>query len=164
MTAENRRKEFADALKEVAAAQRAEVAETQRRQQPPRRTGTHPATVVVGILAACVMGWLWIARPAAVFAPDTTAPLTPVAAEARGRFALYLERARIEAFQRTNGRLPKSLAEAGPVEDAVSFRLTAQGGYLLETGGALPPLQLTDRMNSDSFLGTAAVASPRRPQ
>ncbi|MBL0177981.1 MAG: hypothetical protein IPP98_02500 [Gemmatimonadetes bacterium] len=163
MTPENRRKDLADALHAVAEAQRAEAAETQRRQQPPRRTGTQPATIFIGILAACVLGWLWTARPAAIFAPELTAPLTPAAAEARSRFALYLERARVDAYRRSVGRLPSSLEQAGPVEDSVTFRIT-DGGYVLERRASGALMQLTDQMNSDSFLGTAAVAPPRKPQ
>ena len=159
----DRRRELADALQAVTEAQRAEAAETQRRQQPPRQTGTHPATVFAGILAAAVLGWLWIARPAAVFAPDLTAPLTPAAAEARSRFALYLERARVDAYRQSNGRLPSSLEQAGPVEDSVTLRIT-DGGYVLESRASGALMQLTDQMNSDSFLGTAAVAPPRKPQ
>ena len=162
MTQENRRKDLVEALQAVADSQRAEAAETQRRQQPPPRNGTHPATIFIGILAACVLGWLWIARPAAVFAPDPAAPLTPAAAEARTRFALYLERSRVDAYRRSNGRLPTSLEQAGSVEEDVTFRVTDGGGYVLESRASGTLLQLTDRMNSDSFLGTAAVAPPRQ--
>ena len=109
-----------------------------------------------------MLGWLWIARPAAVFAPDPAAPLTPAAAEARTRFALYLERARVDAYRQSNGRLPTSLEQAGSVEEDVTFRVTDGGGYVLESRASGTLLQLTDRMNSDSFLGTAAVAPPRQ--
>jgi hypothetical protein len=163
MTPENRRKELADALQAVAEAQRAEAVESQRRRRAPRRAGTHPAVVVAAAAAAGVLVWLWVARPAAIFAPEPAAPLTPAAAAARGRFALYLERARIDAYFHANGRLPRSLAEAGPVEDSVTFRVIQGGGYVLERRASGVLLQLTDRMNSDSFLGTAAVAPPRRP-
>ena len=48
------------------------------------------------------------------------------------------------------------------MEEDVTFRVTDGGGYVLESRASGTLLQLTDRMNSDSFLGTAAVAPPRQ--
>lgn len=163
MSQSDRRRELAEALQEVAEAQRADADEARRRQKARRPEGTRPATIAVGLAAAGLLAWIWVARPAAVFAPGTPAPLSPAAAEERARVALYLERSRIEDYRRTRGRLPTSLADAGAVETGVSYR-RADTGYLLEATPGRITLQLTDRMNSDSFLGEAAtVGGARRP-
>ncbi len=113
MSQSDRRRELAEALQEVAEAQRADADEARRRQKARRPEGTRPATIAVGLAAAGLLAWIWVARPAAVFAPGTPAPLSPAAAEERARVALYLERSRIEDYRRTRGRLPTSLADAG---------------------------------------------------
>lgn len=163
MSQSDRRRELAEALQEVAEAQRAEADEARRRQKsgvgPGDPTGHHRG----GSRGGRAAGMDLVARPAAVFAPGTPAPLSPAAAEERARVALYLERSRIEDYRRTRGRLPRSLADAGAVEAGVSYRRT-DTGYLLEATPGRITLQLTDRMNSDSFLGEAAtVGGARRP-
>lgn len=154
MGEQDRRQQLADVLKEVAESQRAAEEEMRRRQRRPRRDGTRPITLAVGLLAAGLLAWLWIARPAAIFAPGTPAPLSPAAAEERARIALYLERTRIEDFRRSRGRLPASLEEAGTVEAGVTY-FPDGTGYRLEAKPGRLTLLLTDRMDSDSFLGEA---------
>lgn len=162
MSTDDSRRDLAEALLQVAESQRATAAED-RRRHPPKPHGTPVRQLVVAGIAATILAWLWLVRPAVVFGPDVPPPLSAEAAEARARVALYLERSRIEDYRRSHGRLPASLADAGPVEVGVRYRQT-EGGFLLEATAGGTALRLTDRMNSDSFVGDAASASPtRRP-
>lgn len=162
MSSEDSRRDLADALLQVTEQQRQSAADARRpRPEPP--SGTPLRTVLVATLAAAVLAWLWIAQPAAVFAPNQPPPLGPAEAEARARLALYLERVRIEDYRRSTGRLPAALADAGAVEAGVTYR-QVEGGFVLESNAGPAPLQLTNRMNSDSFLGNAvSPGGPRGP-
>jgi hypothetical protein len=117
--------------------------------------------VVVAVLAWGVLAWLWIARPAMIFGAGRTAKaMTESERDAFVRYSLYLEKARVEDFRRLNGRLPTSLAEAGPTEDGVTLATTSDG-YVLEGTASGTTLRLTERMNADSFLGDATGRLPR---
>jgi hypothetical protein len=107
-----------------------------------------------------LLAWLWIAQPAAVFAPGSPAFLSADQREAIARFALYLERARVEQFVADRGRLLATLAEAGEVEDGVQYRSQGQD-YTLEIRDGAIQLQLTNRMHADSFLGDALGRIPK---
>ena len=60
-----------------------------------------------------VLAWMWIAKPAMIFDVADSAPTMSAAQiDATARFALYLEKSRVDAYAKTHGRLP---AQGGEV-------------------------------------------------
>jgi hypothetical protein len=108
--------------------------------------------VVMLLLVWVALGFVWITRPAWVFGPKPRAAAAPAVEEAEVRYALYLMRARVDAYVRQQGRAPSSLQHVGRVERGVTLRGTT-GGYVLEGRRGATLLQLTSTMNADSFLG-----------
>ena len=110
--------------------------------------------VAILMLTWAAIAYIWLARPAFVFGPTAVAVQPPAVREASLRFALYLERRRIDAYTAANGRLPASLADAGPVESGVTFERN-DAGYVLVGHRDDLTLTLTSAMNADSFLGSS---------
>jgi hypothetical protein len=123
-----------------------------RRDREKRRNPAYAwATVLVG---GALLAYLWTARPAWVFVTAEAPAMTAEEEEATLRFALYLERNRIDAFQQREGRLPTSLDEAGPVETGVDY-LREGSSFALEGRRGALQLRLSAAMDSDSFLGSS---------
>ncbi len=91
-----------------------------------------------------------------------TAVITPtfLPEEPEARYALYLERARVDQYVADSGRFPPTLAEAGEVEPGVVYR-SSGADYTLEAKDGAIELILSNRMNADSFLGDALVRIPK---
>jgi hypothetical protein len=146
-----RRQKLEEALRDAVQQRNLSPAEarTARRGDRARNPGVTIALVLVGW--GCI-AWIWLARPAFLFGPTDPPPPSAEVREARLRFAMFLERSRVEAFVQRRGRLPTTLAEAGPVEAGVSYDRTSSGYALHGTRDSLS-LLLTSAMNPDSFLG-----------
>lgn len=111
-----------------------------------------PMVLLLGALTA-ILAWAWIARPAVIFGgPPAPIVLSPARAEAQARYALFLERARVDAYRRSHGRNPDQLADAGPVEDGVTYTMSGQG-FMLERTANGKVLRLDHAIRPDSFLG-----------
>lgn len=156
MSQHDGQEELASALKAVLddraqddAARRRERAEA----KTPRARPQGPLLVVM-LAALAATAWIWTVRPEAIFGPGTLPPRTAEAREAKARFALYLQHARVHSYVAAHGRPPASLAEAGPVEDGVTLA-TSPGGWSVQGEANGTTLVLTDRMAADSFLGNA---------
>ncbi len=80
--------------------------------------------------------------------------LAPEEVEAKARYALYLERGRVDSYLAKTGALPKSLGDAGSVENGVNYRRGVHD-YILETNVQGTTLRMTSVMSADSFLGTS---------
>lgn len=117
------------------------------RSNPRQRT-----LILVMLLVWSMIGWIWATRPAFLFGEGTTAMAEPAHAEASLRFAMFLERGRVDAYVRRHGRLPTNLAEAGATEDGVSLVPTSDGYELTGRRSGIS-LRLNSRMDADSFLG-----------
>jgi hypothetical protein len=152
------RQELADALQAVVDERNAGTQSTGR--VPTRPPAAQHKLLGVGAAGAVLLAWLWIARPAAVFDPAGEAFLSADQREAIARYALYLERARVDAFVADSGHLPPRLADAGEVEADVVYR-TDGANFALEFKKGAILLRLDNRMNADSFLGDALVRIPR---
>ena len=153
------RRDLAEALSEVVAERTAvEAADRVARSAPPAaRRSVWPVLVVVW----AALAWAWIARPAAIFGPEVPRRLTAAEMDALARNALYLQRARVERFRADSGHLPGVLSEAGEVEEGVTYVVTPPDFVLITRAGSAQALQLTSRMNADSFLGDALGRLPR---
>ncbi len=155
--------ELRDALRDVIDYTRQEESE-RRAAQVAHRERSQRQTPLLLLLVALMgtLAWIWIARPASVFgAPSAPVVLTPERAQARARYALFLQRARVEAYRAENGRYPAVLRDAGPVEDGVSYSASSKGFVLEHTvNGKI--LRLDHAMRADSFLGGSLDVLRRR--
>ncbi len=129
----------------------AEARNARRGRERRRNPAFAWATVLVG---GALLAYLWTARPAWVFVTAEAPTMTAEEEESTLRFALYLERNRIDAFRQREGRLPASLDEAGPVEAGVDY-LREGNSFALEGRRGALQLRLSAAMDSDSFLGNA---------
>jgi hypothetical protein len=154
MEEHERQQRLEEAVRDAVARQQAKHAtEQEAALRPVKRS----QGVLIGILLAswAAMGWIWIARPAFVFGPtEGTRATTAEWREASLRFGLTLERGRIEQFVEETGRLPGTLEAAGEVEEGITWQRADSSYTLTGTDGDLI-LQLTDRMDADSFLGNS---------
>ena len=106
------------------------------------------------VLIWAIIAWIWSTRPAFLFGSNAPVEQSAEIEEASLRFALYLERGRIERHVRTTGQFPARLEDAGAVEEGVSMVRTSDGYELLgNRRGA--QLRMSSAMNADSFLGTS---------
>ena len=147
--------ELNSALRAVLESKRQEAEESRTaKEEARRRESNRVPTVVMVVVGWGVLAWMWIARPAMIFDVAETPTLSAPQVEATARFALFLERSRIETYARTHGRLPSRLSDAGPVEHGVIYQ-RAGSGYVLSRDANGVPLRLTNAMNADSFLGNS---------
>lgn len=146
-----RRQKLEQALLEAVQPRELTPAE-QRISRRANRKRNPAVTVAVLVLGWAFIAWIWLARPTFVFGPGVPPPPTAEVREASLRFALYLQRRRIEAFVTARGRLPTALAQTGPVEDGVSYQSTGDGYVLVGQRGDLT-LRLPSTMDPEVFLG-----------
>lgn len=149
------------ALREVV---HAETQRTNDRAYAPASRPSGSRSALLLTLGLGLLAWIWIGRPAWLFGPGLR-PLTAAEADASARYAIYLQRARVEKYLATRGALPLDLAELGP-EVGVPVRLRATGGLGYELGATVDDhaLRYDSRMNADSFLGGSVdLLRARRP-
>lgn len=164
MTQEKRKAEMANALAEVLSAQRTTSGElkayraaAKSRADQPR---FQPGWLLIVVFAWGFIAYAWIARPDFLFRVGTTPALSVEQREARMRYAVYLQRARVETFRARAGRLPETLLESGPVERGVEYERIAEDRYEISGSVDGTVLRLGDRMSADSFLGDAVKRLP----
>lgn len=154
MSETERQQIIAAALRDVMNAP--EVTSRGRRRPPPNRPRQRPLMVVM-IMGWALVGWIWIARPAALFSGSTPARvLSAEQREASLRYAIYLQRHEVAAYAREHGQLPSTLAEV-ELDPAAGLVLEREEGgrwAVVGTQGG-EALRLTDRMDADSFLGSS---------
>jgi hypothetical protein len=163
---QERQRELEAAIRDAVEAQKAAA-----RTQAPLRKAKRNNKALLGVLLLTWAGiaWLWIARPAWVFQPDGQPPLSAEQEEAALRFAMYLQRGRVEAYRQRHGVWPGSVADLDQREEGVDFELEGSG-YLLTGRRAGNYLVLRSGMNADSFLGNSinilrsAQATDRNPR
>jgi hypothetical protein len=154
MEEKERRESLEAAIRDAMAPRAPSPAESRRRMHQPA-TGLPPRLLVLTMLLTwSLIAWIWFSQPAFLFGPRVAAEVSPATQEASLRFALYLERSRVDSYRQRQGRLPTDLSVTGPVEDGVSMVRAGEGYDLIGRRGILE-LRLTDRMNADSFLGTS---------
>lgn len=147
-----RRQKLEEALRHAVKHRAPTPAEQRTARHAARRMSGRAMATVALVLGWALLAWIWLARPAFIFGPGDPPPPSAELREARLRFAIYLERGRVEAYVAARGRLPVSLAQAGPVEAGVFLEKTTTGYVITGISGDLA-LRLTDRMRADSFLG-----------
>lgn len=144
---------------------RSQPAEHEARTSRPK-AGAKRTTILLLLLTWTIIAWIWSTRPAFLFGDTMTAVQSAEVEAASLRFAMFLERGRVEQYVRRHGVLPTSLGDAGPVEAGVTMLRTSDGYALLGQRGATQ-LRLTSAMSADSFLGSSidvlrrAGTSPR---
>ncbi|MEO5798459.1 MAG: hypothetical protein ABIZ70_03555 [Gemmatimonadales bacterium] len=167
-TPDSREHELGDAIKNAIEDQRHSTSELRElRADRKRHEGNakyQPGLLLFIVAAWAFIGYVWIARPAFIYEQQPAAALTPAQREARLRYAIYLQRARVDAFRTEHGRLPESLRETGAVESGVEYERTAENGYDVFGSSDGTVLRLSDRMSVDSFLGDARQHLPAATQ
>jgi hypothetical protein len=153
------RRHLAEALGEVVAERAA--ADVAARPVPPKASHARRNVLLLLVLVWAGLAWAWIAKPLAIFGPEVPRSRSASELDALARNALYLQRARVERFRADSGRLPAVLTEAGEVEEGVTYVPTPPDFVLVTRAGSGQALQLTNRMNADSFLGDALGRLPR---
>ncbi len=153
MNEAERRRQLEEAVRDAVAGREPTPAEARTARHGQRRERIR-LLVLVTVLGWLVIAWLWSSRPEFFFGPSAPVTLSPAKQEATLRFAMYLQRRRVEEYVARRGRLPTSLAQAGMVEDSVSWQRTDEGYVLSGRYGSLE-LQLPSRADADSFLGNA---------
>ncbi|MBL0177983.1 MAG: hypothetical protein IPP98_02510 [Gemmatimonadetes bacterium] len=154
------RRDLAEALGNVVAETAAAESAAREKRLSPRSARRRKLLPFLAI-AWIGLAWAWIARPAVIFGPEQPRRQTATERDALARNALYLQRARVEQFRADSGRLPEVLGEAGEVEEGVTYIRTPPDFVLVTRAGEAQSLQLTSRMNADSFLGDALGRLPR---
>lgn len=153
-----------DALE--AAVRDAVATHAQRPAAPRRAAPPHRQTpLILGVLAGwVVIGWIWLAQPAALFDPAPVPEASPATREARLRFGMYLQHQEIAAFARDSGRLPHALSELAidPAE-GIRWEVDAQGAWALVGTDGEVTLRLTEGMAADSFLGQSLAILREQP-
>jgi hypothetical protein len=122
------------------------------RRRPGAATPTQRPTILFLVLIWAVIAWIWSTKPAFLFGATPVIVRPPEVEEASLRFALYLERGRLDRHVRQTGSVPATLDAAGPVEEGVSMVRTSDGYELLGNRGGVN-LRMSSAMNADSFLG-----------
>lgn len=161
MAEEGNREQLAEALLEVLAAPR-DAAQDQSHAAEALAARRRGRLVTCAIAGWCVLGALWILRPAQVFSPTEALAAAPVLDEAGLRYAMFLQAGRIEEFVEAHHRLPSSLGEAGEVEEGLQWQRLGSAGWVLVGAEAGRTLRLTDQMSVDSFLGKSLATIRRR--
>lgn len=128
---------------------------------PPPRPRRRTPLLLTLLVAWAGLVWAWIARPDAIFQPGSFPAPNAQERDALARHALYLQRARVEQFVVDNGRLPRDLEEAGEVEEGVTYLPTPPDFAVVMQEFPGGPLELTSKMDADSFLGDALDRLPR---
>ncbi len=146
-----RRQKLEEALREAIQPREPSPAEQRARARAARRD-RGPFLAAAMVLSWIGLGWFWIAKPAYFFGPKPAPAIAPGKEEATLRFAMYLQRGRVDEFVARHARLPETLAETGEVEDSVGYRRDGAGYVLTGRYGALE-LRLGSTENPDSFLG-----------
>lgn len=164
----DREQQLGDALRDVLVAQKESAGELRDARALRKRQDAHtkyqPGLLLFIVAAWAFIAYIWIARPAFIFQGQAAAPQTPDQREARMRYAIYLQRARVATYLAEHHRLPESLRETGDVESGVGYERLTDNSYDVfgTVDGTL--LRLNDRMSADSFLGDAIRRLPAPPQ
>lgn len=139
-----------DAMRETIAAH------TRRAEEPPPPPPPRRAVLRIALILAgwATIGWIWLARPAAIFGPTQAGEVPVAEREARLRFAVYLRHEDLVAFRNDSGRLPHSLDELGAEDpEGVTLTYDPEGAWTLEGTDQELKVRLVERMSADSFLG-----------
>jgi hypothetical protein len=146
-----------------------DAVESQHRAPPDGRRGqrtdlrAHRPMLLLVLLLWTMIAWIWSTRPAFLFGEQVMAHVSPETEQATVRFALFLERSRVDAYVRRTGQLPANLEATGPVEAGVSMVRTSDGYELFGERGSTQ-LRLSSAMNADSFLGNSLDVLRRTTQ
>lgn len=130
---------------------------------PPESPRTRPWLVM-----ASIAGMLATVAVTAIVRPDWVFPAglgaeTPELSEASLRLAMVRERQRIEAFQRREGRLPATLAEAGGHGGGLRYTPREDGTYAIEATLGRAQIVLASNHSVQAFLGNSLQVILSRP-
>jgi len=128
---------------------------------PPPRRRRSPVLILSLVLLGLTLAYLAIARPAWL-AINRRIPESAEVQDASLRLGLAMQAQRIRRFQRANGRLPATLAEAGAPTEGIRYEPVPPAAFALhgENGAARLTLRSTDSL--DAFVGRSFQIIQRR--
>ena len=129
-----------------------------------QREITAPKTIrksragMVTAIALCVplLGmsvFSWVAKPAAIWGPHAIE--TSEREDANARFVVFVLAERIESYRQTEGAYPAALAAVGVTDSLVSYRLTSDSTFELQTRAAGRELVFRSSDPVEAFLGNS---------
>lgn len=125
--------------------QRSEAEEAKRTRRPVNR---HAVSWVLAVV--CLAAWL-----APYPAPKTTPPVDSKVERASGRVALFLAAQSVVHFRFAQGRLPRTLSEAGVDGSLVKFFPGRDGSFVLQVSVANHTLSYDSNLPASSILRNA---------
>jgi len=150
---------FDDVLKKQAADREIErLAEEERRRL---RNCTKPLILVCTAIILFIGAYLWVERPEWVF-PPAAAPESMAVKEASLRIGLANVAQHVERYRQRNGRLPKTLTEAGAHGEWISYEVTGTSSYRLVGSNGPLRLALGSSDPLPGFLGNSFEVISRR--
>jgi len=161
MTQNERRRALADSLQDVIDHPTRRAIDLKRDSETTRHDASRRRRLIVATLLVVAwgsLGWLWLARPDAVFNPSLGMPMGGAGTPEEGlRYGMYLQAARIREFQIEQGRRPATIVEAGEAAEGLTY-VVAETGWTVRGMLNGLPMELTSRMSADSFLTASRVA------
>lgn len=124
--------------------------EADRRERRARRMPYWPVAALLVITA-----WLWIFPPA-FLRLDPPPPQPVEQEEAALRFTVYIQAQRIKAFRQANGRLPRTLEEAGEPLPGMRYTVLQPGLYQLTASTDRMTLTYRSDLPLEEFVGSGA--------
>jgi len=119
--------------------------------EKPRRRGPLNKHVVPALLAiVCIASWL-----APYPAGESTRPVEPKVERASARVSLFLAAQSVVYFRTKQGRLPRTLGEAGVNGSAVRYYRGRDGSFVLQAFVANHTLTYDSNLPAHSILGNA---------
>lgn len=128
---------------------------------PPRPRRTRPVFWVVLLLTLAGAGAIAVLRPEWI-GIEAGLVEPPVVREASLRLAVALEAQRVLRFQRENGRLPSTLAEAGAVMPGVIYQPSREGIYEISAADGDIAVLYRSTTSLRTFVGNSYEAVRRR--
>ncbi len=125
--------------------QRADAAEAKKTRRPINRTALSAALAVV-----CLAAWFAPYPP-----PQTSPPVEAKVERASGRVALFLAAQSVVHFRVEQGRLPRSLSEAGVAGSMVKYFPRRDESFVLQVSVRSHTLSYDSNLPVSSILGNA---------
>jgi hypothetical protein len=144
----------------------ADEREASRREAEARRLAkarSRPLIAAATAILFGVTGYLFVARPAWVFAPRAV-PESLALKEASLRVAMASAVQHIQRFQQHEGRLPASLSEAGARSTGLRYELVGESGFRLDGESGPAHAVYSSGEELADFLGNSYQIIVRRPR
>lgn len=130
---------------------------------PPPVRPLRGGLVVAGALSYLFLAYMWIGRPAWLFAPDSVSG--PVNVEAALRMELFLHGSALNDHMATTGQFPSTLEEVSTPESVIQYQRVGDSAWILSATEGPVSLTLRSTDPLESFAGDGLLdLTPRGSQ